>query len=109
MCYNPLVPGGPICAGHLVLTSTWSIFPGTAITLIRSAGNTTHQLVGIGESGDSGPFTFVSSNPNVVQVRRIPGRDHDFYLDPVGYFRAYVTVTDSHGVSQRITVAVNRS
>ncbi len=108
MCYNPLVAGGPLCAGHLVLTPTWSLFPGTAITLIRSSTRTTSQLVGIGESGDSGPFTIVSSNPSVVRVRRIAYRDHDFFLDPVGYFRAYVIVTDAHGRSQRIVVTVNR-
>jgi hypothetical protein len=54
--------GRRISIARLKLGSTWSVFPKTTFTL--KTGNT--QLVGIGETGDSGPFDAKSADRSIA-------------------------------------------
>ena len=107
-CFGPIPPGQHLCIGHLVQASTWSVFPATTITLERGKTNV-NQLIGIAESGNSGPFKVTSSNPQVVTVSTVPHEDHNFVLNAVGYSRAFVFVTDAHGRTVRLIVTVQRT
>jgi streptogramin lyase len=93
---------GPLSLGNLVLTSKWGIFPGTTIDL---PSGSFPQLIGIGETGDSGPFSVVSSNPSLIQVKLAPNLDHDFVITRgKANGTAIVSVSDAHGRTVDVVV-----
>lgn len=105
MCYGATgIAGTPLCAGHLVLTSAWTIFPGKNVDLY-GLGVQGGQFMGIAESGDSGPFTYASSDPSVATVNA--DADHNFTIVGNAVGTATITVTDAHGRSEAIAVNVS--
>jgi streptogramin lyase len=103
--YGTLSKGGPVGMAHVVMTSNWSVWPTKQISLY-GAGPQSAQLIGVMESGNSGPFTLTSSNPNVAVLQAIPGESHDFHLLGVGGGNCTVTITDKNGRSETIAVSV---
>jgi len=103
-CYGATgIAGRALCAGHLVLTSAWSVLPGRTIG-IYGTGAQSSQLLGIAESGNSGPFTYASSNAAVAQAASVS--DHDFTITGSAAGTATITVTDAHARSVTIAVTV---
>jgi virginiamycin B lyase len=103
-CYGATgIAGKALCAGHLVTTSAWSVLPGRTIG-IYGTGAQSSQLLGIAESGNSGPFTYASSNPAVAQAVSVA--DHNFTITGNAAGTATVTVTDAHARSVTIAVTV---
>jgi hypothetical protein len=103
--YGTVSTGGPLAIAHVVMTSNWSVWPSQQMTLIGS-GSQNAQLVGIMESGDSGPFTVTSSNPSIAQLQSIAGESHDFHLVGAAAGSCTVTITDKKGRSESIAVTV---
>jgi len=104
-CYGATgIAGTPLCAGHLVLTSAWAIFPSTSVNLY-GLGVQAGQFMGIAESGDSGPFTYASSDPSVATASA--DADHNFTIVGNAVGTATITVTDAHGRSEAISVHVS--
>jgi streptogramin lyase len=102
-CYGATgITGQALCAGHLVTTSAWSVFPGRTINLY-GLGVQSSQLYGIAESGNSGPFTFSSSNSAIATASA--NSDHNFTITGNSVGSATITVTDAHARS--VTIAVN--
>lgn len=103
-CYGATgIAGQALCAGHLVLTSAWSVLPGRTIG-IYGTGAQSSQILGIAESGNSGPFTYASSNPSVAQAASVG--DHNFTITGNAAGTATITVTDAHARSVTIAVTV---
>jgi len=103
-CYGATgIAGRALCAGHLVLTSAWSVLPGRSIG-IYGTGAVSSQIFGIAESGDSGPFTYASSNPSIAQATSVA--DHNFTITGNAAGTATITVTDAHARSVTIAVTV---
>ncbi|MBV8636534.1 MAG: hypothetical protein JO322_00475 [Candidatus Eremiobacteraeota bacterium] len=94
-CYGP-VTSGALCVGHLVLGAVWSVFPGTSITVGHGA-NASPQLIGIAETGNSGPFTATSSKAAVAKVAPVTGEDHNFVITGEAPGNATITLKDAHG------------
>ena len=92
-----------LCVGHIVLTSAWSILPSRTIS-VYGAGATNGQLVGIAESGNSGPFTVTSANPSVASAANIG--DHNFTVVGNAAGTTMLTVTDAHARSVTMPVTV---
>ncbi len=105
-CYGNVTVGSPLCLGHLTLGSTWSVFPGTIFSL--GVGATKTQLRGIGEKGDSAPFTASSSNTAIATVAaaNVPNDDHNFVVTGIAAGTVTITITDAHSRSVPITVTV---
>jgi virginiamycin B lyase len=105
-CFGPPPTGKPICLGNLSLTSVWSVFPSTTITV--KTGSTNAQLIGLGETGDSGPFTASSSNTAIatVAISSVAGDDHNFVITGVAAGTVTVTITDAASRAVPITVTV---
>jgi streptogramin lyase len=104
-CYGATgIAGQALCAGHLVTTAAWSVFPGRTIG-IYGLGVQSSQLYGIAESGNSGPFTFASSNPAIASASA--NADHNFTITGNAAGTATITVTDAHARSVTITVNVS--
>lgn len=103
-CYGGLTTQ-PLCLGHTVYLSGWSIFPGPDIT-IAGFGSASSQPVGIMESPskDSGPFKVVSSKKSVCSVSSV--RDHNFVITGVAAGVCTVTVTDASSVKATVQVTV---
>ncbi len=103
-CFGPPPSGKPLCLGNLQLASTWAVFPATTITVKTGAANA--QLIGIGETGDSGPFTAVSSNTSIATVAssNVSGDDHNFVITGIAGGAATVTFTDA--ATRNVAVAV---
>lgn len=104
-CYGSNATFQPLCVGHTVYLSGWSVFPGSAVT-IAGAGTQGAQLMGIMEapSANSGPFTESSSNTSVCTIGN--ASDHNFMIVGQAGGACVVTVTDAHGVSQTVNVTV---
>lgn len=105
-CYNSSVnPVPPLCIGHTVYLSGWSVWPGTQIP-VNGAGTQGEQLIGIMEAptANSGPFTAVSSNTNVCTTTSV--QSHNFNIVGVAAGACSVVVTDAHSVSETISVTV---
>ncbi len=103
MCYGATgVAGVGLCAGHMVLTPAWSVFPGRTVSLY-GLGIQAAQLMGIAESGDSGPFTYATTNAAIATAAA--DADHNFTITGTGVGTATITVTDAHARS--MTIAVN--
>jgi len=104
-CYGATgIAGKALCAGHLVATSAWSVFPGRAVNLY-GLGVQGAQLFGIVETGNSGPFTFSSSAPSIATASAIS--DHNFTITGNAAGSATITVTDAHARSVTVTVDVS--
>jgi len=104
MCYGATgIAGHALCAGHLIATSAWSVFPGRSISLY-GLGVQGGQLFGIVESGNSGPFTFASSAPSIATAAA--NSDHNFTITGNAAGSATITVTDAHGRAVTIAVSV---
>jgi hypothetical protein len=84
----------------------WSVFPSTTITV--KTGSTNAQLIGLGETGDSGPFTASSSNTAIatVAISSVAGDDHNFVITGVAAGTVTVTITDAASRAVPITVTV---
>lgn len=103
-CYGATgVAGRSLCAGHLIETSAWTVFPGRSINLY-GLGVQGAQIFGIAESGDSGPFTFASSAPSIATAAA--NSDHNFTITGIAPGSATITVTDAHARSVTIAVTV---
>ncbi len=96
------------CLERVVLSSQWSAYPGQSITLYTIDRITGHPLppglIGIGETGNSGPFTVRSSNVSVCTAHVIAGFAHDVQVDPVAAGTCTVTISDAH--ARQVPVAV---
>jgi sugar lactone lactonase YvrE len=103
--YGTLSSGGPLGIAHVVMTANWSVWPTQQIT-INGAGTQGAQLIGVMESGNSGPFSLSSSDQNVAVLQPITGESHDFHLVGVGPGTCTVTITDKNGRSESISVSV---
>jgi hypothetical protein len=105
-CYGPPPAGKALCLGHLQLTSTWAVFPSTTIAVKTGAANA--QLIGIGETGNSGPFTATSSNTAIATVAsaKLADGDHNFVITGVAAGTATITITDAVSRSVLISVTV---
>lgn len=90
-----------LCVGHIVLTSTWSVLPSRTVN-VYGAGAANGQLLGIAESGNSGPFTITSSNTAIANATNIS--DHNFTVVGNAAGSATLTVTDAR--SRSVTLAV---
>jgi hypothetical protein len=95
----------PLCIGHTVYLSNWSIFPGPAFT-VAGLGAAASQPVGIMEapSANSGPFTATSSNTLVCGVSAV--QDHNFVVTGESQGTCSITVTDAAAHSQSVAVTV---
>lgn len=92
----------PLCLGHVVLTNAWSVFPGRSVS-IYGTGQMSSEYMGIGESGDSSPFTVTSANPAIATASHVS--DHNFEIDGVAAGTTTLTITDKNG--RAVTVIVN--
>lgn len=103
--YGTVSAGGPLAIAHVVMTSNWSIWPSQQVDLFGE-GTANQQLVGIMESGDSGPFTAVSSDVTVAQAVPVAGESHNFHIVGAGPGNCTITITDKNGRSEQIAVTV---
>ena len=103
--YGTVSTGGPLAIAHVVMTANWSVWPGQQLAL-NGTGNANAQLVGVMESGNSGPFTVTSSDNTVASLQPITGESHDFHLVGAGAGSCTVTITDKNGRSESIAVTV---
>ncbi|MBV8584252.1 MAG: hypothetical protein JO241_09670 [Candidatus Eremiobacteraeota bacterium] len=103
-CENNATPLQPVCIGHTVYLSDWSLFPGPAFNL--GLGRTQSQVVGIMESPsqDSGPFAARSSTPKICSVSTVA--DHNFVVTGKTGGRCTVTVTDAKRAKRKLDVLV---
>jgi hypothetical protein len=103
--YSPDPSTGRLLIGHVIMTNSWSIWPSENITL-WGTGSSSAQSVGLMETGENGPFTISSSNPNVAQIIHVGNSDHDYEIFGNGPGGCTITITDSHGRSESIAVNV---
>jgi len=104
-----ITAAGQACIQRIGLPAKWQIYPSRALTLffVDSFGDRKPPgLLGIGESGDSGPFTVVSSDQTICTAGMIPGFDHNIQVKPVQPGPCTVTVKDAHGRTARVSVTV---
>ena len=97
------------CIERVALSSTWAVYPSSNIKLytLDQYGNALPPgLVGIGELGNSGPFTVGSSNAAICTASVISGFDHDIQVNPVAPGTCTLTVTDAHARSANVAVTV---
>jgi hypothetical protein len=105
LTYGAVKDGGPLAIAHVLMTANWSVWPSQHLDLYGT-GAANAQLVGIMESGDSGPFTVASSDSNVAVLEPITGESHNFHLVGVGAGSCTVTLTDKNGRTESIAVTV---
>lgn len=106
--YGTVTKGGPLAIAHVVMTSNWSVWPSQQLNL-NGTGTANAQLVGIMESGDSGPFTVTSSDSTVATLQPITGESHNYHLVGIGPGTCTVTITDKNGRSESIAVTVTQT
>lgn len=95
------------CIESVALSSVWNVFPGTTLVMYSSDpnGNTLPVgLLGIGETGNSGPFAVSSSG--VCTAAIINGYDHDVQVNPLATGRCTVSITDAHARTVKVNVYV---
>ena len=115
-CYGSQTVGGVVggppiaqCAGHAVLTSAWSVWPGGPINL-NGTGSQAAQLIGLMEAGNSGPYTTSSSNTAVCTAGAPSTQfDHNFLITGVAVGTCTVSVTDAHARTTQVTVNVTQT
>ncbi|MBV8489282.1 MAG: hypothetical protein JO199_02040 [Candidatus Eremiobacteraeota bacterium] len=90
------------CIERVALTSTWQLYPSTNFQLF----SVTPGIIGIGETGNSGPFT--TSSSSLCKVTPIPGFDHNFKIEATKQEtgKCAVDVKDAHGRIVRASVTV---
>lgn len=103
--YGTVTTGGPIAIAHVVMTANWSVWPSQQLNLYGT-GTANAELVGVMESGDSGPFAVTTSDSTVASLQPISGESHDFHLVGAGAGSCTVTITDKNGRSESIAVTV---
>lgn len=105
-CYMPA--SGTSCIQNVPIASTWEPFPSRSVTLYTQWNNQALPpgIIGIGETGDSGPFTVTSSNPSICTAAMIPHFDHDVQVNPVAVGHCAVTITDAHSRSAKVSVSI---
>ena len=102
-------PAGVACVERFALTSTWAVYPSTKINLYTQDlnGNPLPPgLIGLGETGNSGPFTVASSNAKVCTASVISGFDHNIQVNPVAPGKCTLSVTDAHARTVRVFATV---
>jgi len=85
-CVSALVLPRHACIERVALTSTWEVFTAATLTLYTQDqyGNPLPPgLLGIGETGNSGPFTVSSSNTHVCTAQVVSGFDHNIAVNPL--------------------------
>ncbi|HTX56958.1 MAG TPA: hypothetical protein VMD47_07620 [Candidatus Acidoferrales bacterium] len=104
-CYGEAQTFQPLCIGHTVYLSGWSVWPSSSISVI-GAGTQAAQIMGIMEapSSNSGPFTETSSNTSVCQIAS--ASDHNFMIVGQSAGACTVTVKDASGTTQTVNVTV---
>jgi len=95
---------------RLLLTPTWSVFPGASLGVDVASYCQINYPLGIGEAfpGDSAPFTMTSSNPTIAKPNgTIAGNSHLLSVEVGdGTGKAVVTVTDKKGRRAAVTFDV---
>lgn len=104
LSYGQTAQNGTLGIGHVVMTNNWSVWPSQNISL-AGTGAAGEQLIGIMESGDSGPFT-VTSSDNTIATMVSTGSSHDFELVGNAAGSCTVTITDKNGRRESIAVSV---
>lgn len=97
------------CVESVALTSTWKVYPSQSIKLYTEDkyGNMLPPgLIGIGESGNSGPFFVKSSNTAYCTASMISGFAHNIQVNPVATGTCSLTITDAHKRSVKVAVTV---
>jgi virginiamycin B lyase len=99
--------------GHLIFAQGWTVFPTGALS-VNGTGAINEVLIGIAESGESGPFTVTSANTAIATVTSPPGNGtpgaatfpHNFVVIGNAPGATTIAVSDAHGRTQTIPVAV---
>jgi hypothetical protein len=100
---------GISCVERIALTATWAVYPSVKINLYTKDlnGNALPPgLIGIGETGNSGPFTVASSNAKICTASVISGFDHNIQIAPVKAGKCTLSVTDSHARTVKVSATV---
>ena len=95
------------CIESVKLTATWKVYPSGSIKLYTQSQQGTPLppgLIGIGETGNSGPFTVMSSDTTICTASVISGFDHNIQVNPVKAGKCTLSITDAH--SRTVNVAV---
>ncbi len=115
-----VVPDGTIwftgsddAVGRVILAQGWSVFPSGALS-VNGTGAANALLIGIAESGESGPFTVTSANPTIAAIAQPPGNGtaaaatfpHNFLITGGAPGTTTVKVVDARGRTQFIPVTV---
>ncbi len=97
------------CVEKVPLTAKWHVYPSQDVdvyTKDKYGDMLPPGLIGIGETGNSGPFTATSSNTAYCTAAMIEGFPHDVQVNPVLPGKCTVTVTDAHARSAKVFVTV---
>ncbi|HEV3155412.1 MAG TPA: hypothetical protein VGZ02_16495 [Candidatus Baltobacteraceae bacterium] len=108
-CISALVLPRQACVERVALTSTWEVFPAATLTLYTQDeyGNPLPPgLLGIGETGNSGPFTVSSSNTHVCTAQVVSGFDHNIAVNPLKAGTCTLSITDAHARTVKTYVTV---
>lgn len=105
-CYLPT--SATSCIQNVPITSTWEPFPSRSIKLYTNYNNEPNPpgLIGIGETGNSGPFTVKAPNPSICTAAMTPKFDHDVQVNPVATGSCSVVITDAHNRSVAVSVHI---
>ncbi|HEV3154427.1 MAG TPA: hypothetical protein VGZ02_11530 [Candidatus Baltobacteraceae bacterium] len=97
------------CIERIALTATWAVYPSVKVNLYLKDPNGNPLppgLIGMGETGNSGPFTVTSSNPKICTASVISGFDHNIRVNPVIAGKCTLSVTDAHARTVKVFVTV---
>lgn len=100
---------GAGCIENVPLSSTWAVYPSASIDLYTVGINgeaLPPGMIGIGETGNSGPFKVRTSNPSMCTANILKGFNHDIQVNPVAVGKCTVIVTDAHSRSVKVAVTV---
>ncbi len=105
-CYTVRQVG---CIEHVTLSSKWAVYPSNTLKLYSSdAGGNPFPpgLIGIGETGNSGPFTVTPSNSSVCTASVESGFDHNIQVNPAAVGSCTLSITDAHARTVKVYVNV---
>jgi hypothetical protein len=107
-CFGAFATPQPLCMGHPIYLSGWSLWPSNDLEL-AGTGSQSSQIVGImeGPSANSGPFTVQNSDSTVCSVTTPV--DHNFVVTGVGPGVCTLTVKDAGAVTESMTVGVTQT
>jgi streptogramin lyase len=98
---------GAACVERVALTATWAVYPSTKFTLHLGTGATPPPaLIGIGETGNSGPFTVKTSKSAVCTAAILSGFEHNIQVTPVAAGTCTLSIGDAHGRTVKVAVTV---